>query len=65
MCGWALFRVLNDIFLRCLKDVLIEKYHWEVKDATTFAGFLTPMLTFFPPARSTAHECLQHSWLKI
>ena len=50
---------------RGLQDVLIEKYHWEEEEAATLAAFLTPMLAYFPPARSTAHECLQHPWLKI
>ncbi|CAI8044191.1 SRSF protein kinase 3, partial [Geodia barretti] len=47
-----------------LRDVLTEKYHWEVEEAAAFTAFLTPMMAFFPPARATAHECLQHPWLK-
>ena len=49
---------------RGLQDVLMEKYHWDRDESTAFASFLTPMLAFYPPARTTAHECLQHSWLK-
>lgn len=46
-----------------LEDVLLEKYHWNEKDASEFTDFLTPMLAFDPKHRSTASECLQFTWL--
>ncbi|XP_027563662.1 SRSF protein kinase 3-like, partial [Neopelma chrysocephalum] len=47
-----------------LRAVLQEKYEWPRGPAAAFARFLRPMLAFEPARRATAHQCLQHPWLR-
>ncbi|XP_066554445.1 SRSF protein kinase 3 [Amia ocellicauda] len=46
-----------------LYEVLVEKYHWGLMQATLFADFLLRMLMFTPERRATADQCLTHPWL--
>ncbi|XP_043107279.1 SRSF protein kinase 1b isoform X3 [Puntigrus tetrazona] len=46
-----------------LQDVLVEKYEWPREEAQNFSDFLLPMLDLIPEKRSTAAECLRHSWI--
>lgn len=46
-----------------LYSVLVDKYHWNISDASEFTKFLEPMLKFDPMARASAAQCLQHPWL--
>lgn len=46
-----------------LYDVLVEKYHFKMEEASEFSDFLLPMLEYYPEQRATAAECLRHSWL--
>jgi serine/threonine protein kinase len=47
-----------------LRDVLHEKYHFSMVDATEIADFLEPILEINPRKRATAQDCLQHIWLQ-
>lgn len=51
--------------VRCWKlyDVLVEKYHFMLEEASDFSDFLLPMLEYYPERRATAAECLGHPWL--
>ncbi|XP_017341892.1 SRSF protein kinase 3 isoform X2 [Ictalurus punctatus] len=53
--------------LRCwgLYEVLIEKYHFLLQEATLFSDLLLQMLDFLPERRVTAAQCLKHAWLKL
>ncbi|XP_061114545.1 SRSF protein kinase 3 isoform X2 [Conger conger] len=44
-------------------EVLVEKYHCSLKEATLFSDFLLQMLNFLPERRATAAQCLSHPWL--
>ncbi|KAF1390853.1 hypothetical protein PFLUV_G00062400 [Perca fluviatilis] len=46
-----------------LYDVLVEKYHFFLEDATGFSDFLLRMLDYHPERRATAAQCLRHPWL--
>jgi serine/threonine protein kinase len=46
-----------------LYSVLTTKYSWSTRDARHFADFLTPMLNYDTKRRSTALDCLKHSWI--
>ncbi|CCK72284.1 serine/threonine protein kinase SKY1 KNAG_0J02030 [Huiozyma naganishii CBS 8797] len=47
-----------------LKDVLMEKYKFNVADATQISDFLLPMLELDPRKRSDAGRLVNHPWLK-
>jgi serine/threonine-protein kinase SRPK3 len=47
-----------------IEDVLHEKYHFSVRDAEEIANFMLPLLEYDSRERASAHECLQHEWLK-
>ncbi|KAM3617649.1 uncharacterized protein V6R79_009258 [Siganus canaliculatus] len=46
-----------------LYDVLVEKYHFLLEEASTFSDFLLCMLNYYPERRATAAQCLRHPWL--
>lgn len=46
-----------------LYDVLVEKYHFKLEEASEFSEFLLPMLEYHPESRATAAQCLRHPWL--
>uniref|UniRef100_A0A3Q1H7M5 non-specific serine/threonine protein kinase n=1 Tax=Anabas testudineus TaxID=64144 RepID=A0A3Q1H7M5_ANATE len=46
-----------------LHDVLVEKYHFLLAEASGFSDFLLRMLEFHPDRRATAAQCLHHPWL--
>ncbi|XP_054642502.1 SRSF protein kinase 3 [Dunckerocampus dactyliophorus] len=46
-----------------LYDVLVEKYHFPLDEASTFSDFLLHMLDYYPERRATAAQCLIHPWL--
>ncbi|KAJ8390121.1 hypothetical protein AAFF_G00109950 [Aldrovandia affinis] len=46
-----------------LYEVLVEKYHCGLKEASLFSDFLLPMLDFLPERRATVAQCLSHPWL--
>ncbi|KAJ8257291.1 hypothetical protein GJAV_G00184020 [Gymnothorax javanicus] len=46
-----------------LYEVLVEKYHCSLTEASLFAHFLLQMLDFLPGRRATAAQCLDHPWL--
>lgn len=46
-----------------LKDVLIEKYKFNVNDAAEVADFLLPMLSLQPENRADAGGMINHPWL--
>ncbi|KAK3547357.1 hypothetical protein QTP86_018943 [Hemibagrus guttatus] len=48
-----------------LYEVLIEKYHFRLQEATLFSDLLLRMLDFMPEQRMTAAQCLKHPWLKL
>ncbi|XP_053337974.1 SRSF protein kinase 3 isoform X2 [Clarias gariepinus] len=48
-----------------LYEVLIEKYHFLLQEATLFADLLLLMMEFLPEQRVTAAQCLKHPWLKL
>ncbi|KAB5546445.1 hypothetical protein PHYPO_G00072100 [Pangasianodon hypophthalmus] len=48
-----------------LYEVLIEKYHFLLQEATLFSDLLLQMLDFLPEQRVTAAQCLKHPWLKL
>nr|XP_057940878.1 SRSF protein kinase 3 isoform X2 [Doryrhamphus excisus] len=46
-----------------LYDVLVEKYHFLLDEASTLSDFLLHMLDYYPDRRATAAQCLLHPWL--
>ncbi|KAM7410856.1 hypothetical protein PAMA_021019 [Pampus argenteus] len=46
-----------------LYDVLVEKYHFLLEEASGFSHFLLRMLDYHPERRATAAQCLRHPWL--
>lgn len=46
-----------------LYDVLVEKYHFLLEEASVFSDFLLRMLDYHPERRATAAQCLLHPWL--
>ncbi|XP_051948054.1 SRSF protein kinase 3 isoform X2 [Xyrauchen texanus] len=48
-----------------LYEVLVEKYHFLLREASLFSDFLLQMLDFLPERRATATQCLKHPWLKL
>ncbi|KAM7404279.1 hypothetical protein PAMP_011642 [Pampus punctatissimus] len=46
-----------------LYDVLVEKYHFLLEEASGFSHFLLRMLDYHPERRATASQCLRHPWL--
>ncbi|KAL1020763.1 hypothetical protein UPYG_G00004360 [Umbra pygmaea] len=46
-----------------LYEVLVEKYHFLLKEASLFSDFLLSMLAFQPERRASAAQCLLHPWL--
>ncbi|XP_034552118.1 SRSF protein kinase 3 [Notolabrus celidotus] len=46
-----------------LYDVLVEKYHFLLEEASEFSDFLLRMLDYHPERRLTAAQCLHHPWL--
>ncbi|KAJ6249150.1 hypothetical protein M0813_01750 [Anaeramoeba flamelloides] len=47
-----------------LESLLVEKYNFSKKDAKEISDFLKPMFEYHLDKRSTAHQSLQHDWLK-
>lgn len=48
-----------------LYEVLVEKYHFLLREASLFSDFLLQMLNYLPERRATAAQCLKHPWLKL
>lgn len=48
-----------------MKQLLINKFHFQEELAEEFSGFLMPMLNFIPSKRITAMKALEHPFLKI
>uniref|UniRef100_A0A8C1YUB4 non-specific serine/threonine protein kinase n=1 Tax=Cyprinus carpio TaxID=7962 RepID=A0A8C1YUB4_CYPCA len=48
-----------------LYEVLVEKYHFLLREASLFSDFLLQMLDFLSERRATAAKCLKHPWLKL
>nr|XP_055043878.1 SRSF protein kinase 3 [Misgurnus anguillicaudatus] len=48
-----------------LFEVLVEKYHLLLREASLFSDFLLRMLDFVPERRATAAQCLKHPWLQL
>eukprot|EP00906_Rhabdomonas_costata_P033594 RCo047330 len=47
-----------------LCSLLVLKHGFEPEQAQSISGFLLPMLSVDPTNRATAHQMLQHSWMK-
>lgn len=58
-------RRINNLVYTPLKKVLIEKYHFKVKEAAALTDFLMPMLEYYPEKRASARELLRHPWLTM
>ncbi|XP_037627450.1 SRSF protein kinase 3 [Sebastes umbrosus] len=56
-------RRVGALRLWSLYDVLVEKYHFLLEEATGFSDFLLCMLDYHPERRATAAQCLHHPWL--
>eukprot|EP01135_Chromosphaera_perkinsii_P007177 Nk52_evm1s738 gene=Nk52_evmTU1s738 len=56
-------RHIRDLGEWRLRDVFVEKYHFDPVVAKEFTDFLLPMLNIVPQNRATALECLKHPWL--
>ncbi|XP_035502172.1 SRSF protein kinase 3 [Scophthalmus maximus] len=56
-------RRVGPLGLWSLYDVLVEKYHFQLEEASGFSGFLLRMLDYHPERRATAATCLGHPWL--
>ncbi|XP_056241214.1 SRSF protein kinase 3 [Seriola aureovittata] len=56
-------RRVNPLRLWSLYDVLVEKYHFLLEEASGFSDFLLHMLDYHPERRATAAACLRHPWL--
>lgn len=46
-----------------LYDVLVEKYHFLLEEASGFSDFLLRMLEYRPERRATAAQSLRHPWV--
>ncbi|KAM9785892.1 LOW QUALITY PROTEIN: SRSF protein kinase 3 [Neosynchiropus ocellatus] len=46
-----------------LYDILVERYHFLLEEASQFSHFLLRMLDYYPERRATAAESLRHVWL--
>lgn len=62
-CGTANLLRIRVLRPWSLYEVLVEKYHCGLKEASTFSDFLLNMLDFLPDRRATAAQCLSHPWL--
>ncbi|XP_018530846.1 SRSF protein kinase 3 isoform X2 [Lates calcarifer] len=56
-------RRVGPVRLWNLYDVLVEKYHFLLEEASGFSDFLLRMLDYHPERRATAAKCLCHPWL--
>ncbi|XP_041654541.1 SRSF protein kinase 3 [Cheilinus undulatus] len=56
-------RHVGPLRLWSLYDVLVEKYHFKLEEASQFSDFLLCMLDYHPERRATAARCLRHPWL--
>nr|XP_046254088.1 SRSF protein kinase 3 [Scatophagus argus] len=56
-------RRVGPLRLWSLHDVLVEKYHFLLEEASGFSDFLLHMLDYHPERRATAAQCLHHPWL--
>uniref|UniRef100_A0A8P4KRX3 non-specific serine/threonine protein kinase n=1 Tax=Dicentrarchus labrax TaxID=13489 RepID=A0A8P4KRX3_DICLA len=56
-------RRVGPLRLWSLYDVLVEKYHFLLEEASGFSDFLLRMLDYHPERRATAAQCLRHPWL--
>ncbi|GAA6223543.1 SRSF protein kinase 3-like [Lates japonicus] len=56
-------RRVGPVRLWNLYDVLVEKYHFLLEEASGFSDFLLHMLDYHPERRATAAKCLCHPWL--
>ncbi|XP_070765803.1 SRSF protein kinase 3 [Enoplosus armatus] len=56
-------RHVGPLRLWSLYDVLVEKYHFLLEEASGFSDFLLRMLDYHPERRATAAQCLRHPWL--
>ncbi|KAK9515976.1 hypothetical protein VZT92_026572 [Zoarces viviparus] len=56
-------RQFGPLRLWSLFDVLVEKYHFLLEEATGFSDFVLRMLDYHPERRATAAQCLRHPWL--
>ncbi|TKS77083.1 SRSF protein kinase 3 [Collichthys lucidus] len=54
---------IGPLRLWSLYDVLVEKYHILLEEASGFSDFLLRMLDYHPERRATAAQCLRHPWL--
>ena len=48
-----------------LKDILMERYKMEEKEAIALEDFLLPMLKIIPQERATAEQMINHYWLDM
>jgi serine/threonine protein kinase len=48
-----------------LKDILIQRYKMDEKEAIALEDFLLPMLRILPQERATAAEMINHPWLNM
>ncbi|CAJ1055265.1 SRSF protein kinase 3 [Xyrichtys novacula] len=58
-------RHVGPLRLWSLYDVLVEKYHFLLEEASKFSDFLLCMLDYYPERRATAAQCLRHPWLTL
>ncbi|XP_055366282.1 SRSF protein kinase 3 [Betta splendens] len=58
-------RCVGPLRLWSLYDVLVEKYHFLLEEASGFSDFLLRMLDYHPDRRATAAQCLRHPWLNL
>ncbi|XP_068589416.1 SRSF protein kinase 3 [Cebidichthys violaceus] len=56
-------RRFGPLRLWSLFDVLVEKYHFLLEEATGFSDFILRMLDYHPKRRATAEQSLRHPWL--
>uniref|UniRef100_A0A3Q1GSB0 non-specific serine/threonine protein kinase n=1 Tax=Acanthochromis polyacanthus TaxID=80966 RepID=A0A3Q1GSB0_9TELE len=61
--GKSDLRRVGPLRLWSLYDVLVEKYHFLLEEASGFSDFLLGMLDYYPGRRATAAQCLRHPWL--
>lgn len=46
-----------------LREILIDEYDFDEKDALAIEDFLLPMLEYEPKKRISAKDALKHPWL--
>jgi serine/threonine protein kinase len=63
--GKEFFRRIHDLRPIKLRELLIYRYQFKLKEAEMFADFIMKILKWYPADRPSACEMLFHPWLSM